>query len=374
MSEFRLPDLGEGLQEAEIVAWHVRVGEQIAVDQPLVSVETDKAVVDVPSPHAGEVTALHGAPGTIVQIGDLLVEFAGDSEPAASPDAKSDSGTVVGAVEVGDALVSEPASPVGRAPVGIKATPAVRALAKRLGVELSIVRPSGAEGQLTRADIERAARVLDESGAMEPLRGTRRAMARNMSFAHAEVAPVTIHEDADIDGWNAGADLTLRLLRALVAGCRAEPALNAWYDSQAVGRRLLERIDIGIAVDTREGLFVPVLRDAGGHDAEGLRAEVERLKQAVSERTIQPAEMRGYSIILSNYGTIAGRYASPIVQPPSVAILGAGRARPQVVAADGAPAVHRVLPLSLTFDHRAVTGGEAARFLAAVLADLEGAA
>ena len=163
----------------------------------------------------------------------------------------------------------------------------------------------------------------------------------------------------------------IRLIRAIAAACAIEPALNAWFDGRALGRRVLPNVHLGIAVDTPDGLFVPVLRDVGHRTAEDLEAALERLRRDVSARTIPPEEMRGYTFTLSNFGTFGGRYANPIVQPPTVAILGAGRVRDAVVAARGAPAVHPLLPLSLTFDHRAVTGGEATRFLAAVIRDLE---
>ncbi|GAB7547747.1 hypothetical protein CS8_074390 [Cupriavidus sp. 8B] len=177
-------------------------------------------------------------------------------------------------------------------------------------------------------------------------------------------------DDADIHAWVPGTDTTIRLVRALVAGCRAEPGLNAWYESQTGRRHVPTRIDVGIAVDLPEGLFVPVLRDTGKRDAADLRRGLDRMRADVRARTIAPEEMRGNTITLSNFGMIAGKYAAPIVVPPTVAILGAGRIHDAVVAAGGVPAVHRILPLSLTFDHRVVTGGEAARFLAAVIADL----
>jgi 2-oxoisovalerate dehydrogenase E2 component (dihydrolipoyl transacylase) len=165
--------------------------------------------------------------------------------------------------------------------------------------------------------------------------------------------------------------VTIRLVRAIVAGCRAEPSLNAWYDSQVGGRRLHETVDLGIAVDTVDGLFVPVLRNVANRDAADLRRGLERMKADIRARRIPPEELRGATITLSNFGTIAGRYAAPVVVPPQVAILSTGRVEPQVVAVDGRPAVHRLMPLSLTIDHRVVTGGEAARFLAAVIDDLE---
>jgi pyruvate dehydrogenase E2 component (dihydrolipoamide acetyltransferase) len=185
------------------------------------------------------------------------------------------------------------------------------------------------------------------------------------------VVPVTVSDDADAGDWGADADVTLRLIRAIVAGCRAEPALNAWYDSHAVGRRVLEKIHLGVAVDTNEGLFVPVLHDVGNRSMEDIKQGLEQLKADVRARTIPPQEMRGYTFTLSNFGSIFGRYANPIVQPPTVGILGAGAMRPQVVAHEGKPQVRRTMPLSLTFDHRAVTGGEASRFLKAVVEDLQ---
>ncbi len=367
MRLFKLPDLGEGLAEAEIVAWHVEIGETIKADQPLVSVETAKAIVEIPSPQSGRVVRLYGAPHDILHTGDPLVEF--EAEGAAA-----DAGTVVGQVPSGREVVREAPAAVGRAGVGAvvgaKATPAVRALAHRLNVDLGIVTPSGPDDTITVADVQRVARILSEVGPLEPLRGVRRSMARSMAQAHAEVVAVTLCDDADIGDWAPDEDVTPRLIRALVAGCRAEPALNAWYDSPNLGRRVLKKIDLGIAVDTPDGLFVPVLRDVGNRDAADLRRGLDNMKAAVLSRKVPPEELRGYTITLSNFGTFAGRYADPIVMPPTVAILGAGKVREAVVAIDGKPAVHRILPLSLTFDHRAVTGGEAARFLAAVLQDL----
>jgi pyruvate dehydrogenase E2 component (dihydrolipoamide acetyltransferase) len=248
----------------------------------------------------------------------------------------------------------------------------VRALARRLDVELAVVTPSGPNDTVTVKDVERVARIFEELGPLELLRGVRRTMARSMTQAHAEVAPVTVNDDADLSAWwPARRELMLRLIRAVAAGCKVEPALNAWFDSQALGRRVLEKVHLGIAVDTPDGLFVPVLRDIGARTPADLRHGLERLRRDVAARRIPPEEMRGYTFTLSNFGTFGGRYANPIVQPPTVGILGAGRIRDEVVAVDGVPTVHPLLPLSLTFDHRAVTGGEATRFLAAVIADLE---
>ncbi|MBB5460441.1 dihydrolipoamide acetyltransferase family protein [Paraburkholderia sp. Cpub6] len=368
MKIFKLPDLGEGLQEAEIVEWHVRSGDDIRADQRLLSVETAKAIVDIPSPQSGRVAKLFGQPGDIVHLGAPLVAFEGEADEA-------DAGTVVGHMEVGQHVVHEAPAALGGSPgtgVGtIKAIPAVRALARKLDVDLAMVTPSGAEGVVTAADVQRVAKILAQLGPPEVLRGVRRAMAQNMARAQSEVAAATVIDDADIHEWPPHTDVTIRLIRALVAGCSAEPGLNAWFDGHAGRRHVLEKIDLGIAVDLPDGLFVPVLRDVAHRNAADLRGGLDRMRVDIRARKIPPEELRGNTITLSNFGMIAGKYAAPVVVPPTVAILGAGRIHEQVVAVSGVPAVHRILPLSLTFDHRVVTGGEAARFLAAAILDLQ---
>jgi len=362
MTIFKLPDLGEGLQEAEIVTWHVKAGDTVAVDQPLASVETAKAIVDIPSPYAGKIVKLYGNERDVARVGQPLVAFEGGDD---------DTGTVVGKVEVGQKVMAD--APTAATPLahGIKATPAVRAMARKLNIDLAMVTPTGADGMITANDVQRASRILSEIGPQELLRGVRKVMAQSMTLAHAEVASATLMDDADIDSWAAGGNIMLRLIRALVAACRAEPALNAWYDSQAVGRRLLKNVDIGIAVDTPDGLLVPVLRNVETRAPDNLMSALTKLIQDTRERKVPPEDLRANTITLSNFGPIAGRYASPIVLPPTVAIVGAGRVRKEVVAIADKPAVHRVLPLSVTFDHRAVTGGEAGRFMAAMVADLQ---
>jgi pyruvate dehydrogenase E2 component (dihydrolipoamide acetyltransferase) len=363
MKIFKLPDLGEGLQEAEIVRWHVAAGETVAQDQPMVSVETAKAIVDIPAPYAGKILRLFGGEHDVAFVGQPLVGFEGGDE--------ADAGSVVGRVEVGKGVLAD--APLAATPLahGIKATPAVRALARRLNVDLAMVTPTGADGLLTSNDVQRAARILAELGPQQLLRGVRKVMAQSMTLAHAEVASATLMDDADIHAWRAGETVMLRLIRALVAGCRAEPSLNAWYDSQAVGRRLLHNIDLGIAVDTPDGLLVPVLRGVEKRTPDDLKSALPRLIKDTRERKVPPEDLRANTITLSNFGPIAGRYASPIVLPPTVAIIGAGRIRDEVVAAGGKPVVHRVIPISVTFDHRAVTGGEAGRFMAAMINDLK---
>jgi pyruvate dehydrogenase E2 component (dihydrolipoamide acetyltransferase) len=233
-----------------------------------------------------------------------------------------------------------------------------------------MVTPTGADGLITTGDVERAARVLAEAGPIEILRGVRRAMAQNMMLANAEVASATIMDDADIHAWKPHTTALLRLIRALIAACRAEPSLNAWYDSEKIGRWVVKEINLGLAVDTPDGLLVPVLRNVGALDTDHLTQALHKLIRDTRARKVPAEQLRGHTITLSNYGTIAGRYASPVVVPPTVAILGAGKIRDEVVARNGQVVIHRMLPLSLTFDHRAVSGGEAGRFLAAVITDL----
>ncbi|AND71020.1 branched-chain alpha-keto acid dehydrogenase subunit E2 [Dyella thiooxydans] len=440
---FHLPDLGEGLPDATIVEWHVKEGDTVKLDAPLVSMETAKAVVDVPSPYTGKVTRLHGAAGDIIETGAALADFEPDPNakqraeaeptghhhappkkaapapapaPAAASADREDEGTVVGAMVSGNTVHVEQAADVG----GVKAVPAVRALAKKLKVDLTRVRPSGAGGVVTLQDVKQAAadgsaplgaapaRAVPESagrhlapqlpepgpapsrtavslagkpvrtappsqtasGQPEQLKGVRRNMARVMAEAHANVVPTTLVDDADLHAWIGKQDITARLVRAIVAACKAVPALNAWFDGKNLTRTLHPHVDIGIAVDTDDGLFVPALRNADMLDGAGVRAAIKRLRTQVEDRSIPSTELSGYTISLSNFGMFAGRYATPVVVPPTVAIIGAGKLSHDVVAVIGGIEVHRRMPISLTFDHRAATGGEAARFLKALLDDM----
>jgi pyruvate dehydrogenase E2 component (dihydrolipoamide acetyltransferase) len=322
MKFFKLPDLGEGLQEAEIVEWHVNEGDEVSEDQLILSVETAKAIVDLPSPQSGRIGKLFGKAGDLVHVGTPLLEYADADD--------DDTGTVVGKMQT-----------AGSADV--------------LDEDFVIGSPQRAEDP-------------------HALKGVQRSMALNMARAYAEVVKVTLHDDVDIEAWAPGEDATMRLVRAIAAGCAAEPKLNAWFDGRKLSLRLMSHIDLGIAVDTEQGLFVPVLRDITGRSRDDLRTGLDNLRAAVNARSIPPQEMTGATITLSNFGTLAGRYASPVVVSPMVAILGAGRIRrePVAIKVSGLDqvAIHRVMPLSLSFDHRAASGGEAARFLAAVMKDL----
>lgn len=370
MRTFSLPDLGEGLDKAEVVTWYVSVGDVVVADQPLVAVETDKAVMEIPAPWSGQVAKLYGEVGDIIETGAPLVDFEDTTGETTFTG-------IVGSQEPA-APASTPAPPRKAPAAGdrsiVQASPAVRALAKRLGVELAAVVATGPGSLVTAQDVERAAKPHaagdGKDSGYQPLRGFRRAMAEHMSRSGAEVVPATLMDEADIDAWVPGTDATLRLIRAIVVASQAEPALNAWLQAGAEGRRVHDHVDLGIAVDTPDGLFVPVLRRVDALQPQDVRARMDDLITRVRDRSIAPEDLRGATITLSNFGALGGRHAMLVVVPPQVAILGAGRAYQRVVAVEGQAVVHRVLPLSLTVDHRAVVGGEAARFMAAAVADL----
>jgi len=392
MTTFNLPDLGEGLPEADIVAWHVKEGDHVELDQPMLSVETAKAVVEVPSPYTGRLLKMHAKAGDTVQTGRPLADFdlpAGTAASASQPAAEKDRGTSSGQGMVVGHMATSDEEFVDRAIAGgsrrsagqrVRAAPAVRILAKKLNVQLSACRATGRHGLITVDDVLAAAnlgagRARGASPSVpgltdaDRLRGTRKAMSNSMSLSRDEIAMCTIFDDADIEAWPERQDITARLIRAIVTGVKAEPSLNAWFDPAGPARKLLSHIDLAIAVDSGEGLIVPVLRDVGARSATELRAALNSLKERTRSRSVGAEEMRDYTFTLSNFGTLAGRYATPLV-PPTVAILGSGKLQRDVVAGAQAPEIHTRMPLSLSFDHRCITGGEACRFLAAVLADL----
>lgn len=366
MNIFNLPDLGEGLPDAEIHEWFVKEGDVVQLDQPLVSMETAKAVVDVPCPQAGVISKLFGKPGDVLKTGSPLVGFAAEVAP------KVDKGTVVGNLEESHDVSDDNFSIGAPKSQRSKATPAVRLLAKKLGVNLASVNGSGEHGLITRADVEAAASqqaVLPEG--FEALRGVRRAMLNSMVQSHQSVVPVSIFDEADIQAWTPGNDITVRLIRAIVAAAQKEPALNAWFDTAHSARKCFSEVHLGLAMDTDDGLFVPVIHQADQQSPEQLRRIINEFKHDVRERAVPADKLKGATITLSNFGKFAGRFASPIIVPPMVAILAVGRLYDAAVVHQGKTESHRLLPLSLSFDHRAVTGGEATRFLGAVIESLQ---
>lgn len=381
MKFFRLPDLGEGLTEAEIQTWHVAAGETVKTDQPMVSVETAKAIVEVPVPRDGTIAKLLAAPGTTVAVGAEIIEFTDGEDNAASADA----GSVVGNIQADSYVLNESATGVVAEKSSqhkAKAMPAVRSLAKRLNVDLSALSGSGANGAITKQDVLSAAnatsgtptptqtKTAEIDGAI-PLTGLTKAMSQTMSQSHAQIVPVTLFDDANIHAWASGTDITARIIRALVNAVKVEPALNAWFDTTRRAMKLIDEVDLGLAVDTPEGLLVANLRNVAQYNPSELREKINLCKQQMRDRTLPPSDLQGYSIMLSNFGNYCGRYATPIIVPPCMAILGTGSIREAAVVFDGKVCAHRILPLSLSFDHRGITGGQATRFLQAVIADLE---
>ena len=367
MNIFNLPDLGEGLPDAEIHEWFVKEGDTVKADQPLVSIETAKAVVDVPCPQSGTIVKFFGKPGDIIKTGQPLVGFEAEVAP------RVDKGTVVGNLEE-STEVSDDHFVVGgsASQQRVKATPAVKMLAKKLGINLNTLAGSGDHGMITREDVQQAAdKKSQPAEGFEPLRGVRRAMLASMVQSHQEVVPVSIFDEADIACWKEQTDITIRLIHAINYAINKEPALNAWFDTATSARKCFDKLHLGLAMDSDEGLFVPVIHDAGKHSDKELRNIINDFKNAVRERAVPPENLKGATITLSNFGKFAGRFASPIIVPPMVAILAVGRLYEGVVSHNGKIEAHRLLPLSLSFDHRAVTGGEATRFLGAVIESLQ---
>jgi len=385
MSVFRLPDLGEGLAEAEILEWHVQPGQRVCADQPMVSVETAKAVVEVPVPYAGTVTALRAAVGDIVATGAPLIEFDAGTVVGTMPATVEEIAPAQPAADVAD-VAKASAEPVPRdRQTRLRAVPVARALANRLGLDLSGITGSGPAGLILLDDVIVHAGLRSapaprpsvipstppDGAVPEALRGARRAMAHSMSASRDQVSGSTVCDDADLHAWRRQGDYMPRLIRAMGAACRVEPALNAWYDSVNQSRILCKHVDLAVAVDTPAGLIVPVLRDVQGQSLDALRSTMAAHKAAAHRRSSTPEELTQFTLMLSNFGTLAGRYGVPLVVPPAVAILGAGKVRQEAVVVGDAVVAHHRIPLSLSFDHRCVTGGEACRFLAAVIEDLE---
>ncbi len=374
--EFLLPDVGEGLAEATVVRWLVAVGDPVEADAPVVEIETDKAVMEIPAPRAGVVLHHGAAEGDVVEIGSLLVVI-GDSDEVWRPAAD--------APPAGQAAPSAPAPVVGTldgpdvAP-GVTALPAVRRLAIELGVDLGSIRGSGPGGRVTRADVEAAAGSF---GSVErvPLSPTRVAIARNLTRSWHEIPHVTTYGEADAEPMlaaraaiaetsNRSVPLEALLIRAVTPLLEEFAEFNAAYDDDHL---LLRRhYDVGFAVDTPDGLMVVVVRNADGLVIGDLVDEVHRLAAAARERTATAAELRGATFTISNIGAVGGGYGTPIIPFGTTAILSVGRADPRPVVRDGSVVAARVFPLSLSYDHRVIDGARGRAFLAATVAALEG--
>ncbi|CAM5474967.1 dihydrolipoamide acetyltransferase component of pyruvate dehydrogenase complex [Streptomyces xanthochromogenes] len=415
--EFKLPDLGEGLTEAEIVRWLVEVGEVVAVDQPVVEVETAKAMVEVPCPYGGVVTARFGDEGSELPVGAplLTVAVGPPQERAEAEDAESSeySGNVL--VGYGTAAATtrrrsrvRPAAPVATpraAPVAVRPagpvpviSPLVRRLAREHGLDLRELRGTGPEGLILRADVESAVQAPDRApapaasasvdapasrpaapaaapaGERVPLKGIRGAVADKLSRSRTEIPDATCWVDADATelmaaraAMNGAGGPKVSVLALLARICTAalarHPELNSTVDTAAREIVRLPEVHLGFAAQTERGLVVPVVRDAHRRNVDSLGAELARLTEAARTGSLTPAELTGGTFTLNNYGVFGVDGSTPIINHPEAAMLGVGRIIPKPWVYEGELAVRQVVQLSLTFDHRVCDGGTAGGFL-----------
>ena len=355
--EFKLPDLGEGLTEGEVAKWLVAEGDEIEEDAPLVEIQTDKTTVEIPSPAAGKVARILVAEGDVVPVGTVLVVI-GDG-PVPSLQAPTTS--------VSDLSQGQAPGPVQR----VQATPLVRKVAQELGVDLASVTPSGPGGRVTEADVRGAAGVDStqaSEGRREKVRGVRRQIVDHLTRAHREVPAVTYVEECDFS------NVDLKLLLATVLKATAEslqefPELNARLEGDEIV--YLDRYDLGIAVQTEQGLVVPVVRDCDTRDIEALRADVDSLAERARVGRLSADDLRGSTFTITSAGKLAGLFVTPLVNYPEVGILGVHRIGPRAVVHDGAVVIRRMGNISVTFDHRVVDGARAAAFTLAVISRLQ---
>lgn len=394
MADFTLPDLGEGVTEAEIDRWLVEEGQQIGEDDPLVEVITDKATAEIPSPYSGIVSRIHVRSGEIVPVGTVLVTI---GEPAAQRGPESEWGT-----RGSSPPSSQTEPPEGEiSSDGNKAMPPIRRLARELGVDLATVSGSGPGGRILREDVEAAARAANLSGEpaaappglspvksagerREPLRGVRRKVAERMVQAHLAVPPVTHVEECDVSELDATRRLANErapdevhltflpfIVKAVVQGLKDYPALNASLDEEASEIVYHDRYDIGIAVDTPAGLVVPVIKQADQKRLRAIASEIERLSLAAREGSLTTVDLSNGTFTVTSPGPFGGLMATPIVLYPQSAILGVHRATDRAVVRGGQIVVRKIMNLSVTFDHRILDGMTGARFLLDVVKLLE---
>jgi pyruvate dehydrogenase E2 component (dihydrolipoamide acetyltransferase) len=357
--EFKLPDLGEGLTEGEIARWLVQEGQEIAEDDPLVEIQTDKTTVEIPSPAAGKVARIMVEEGKVVPVGTVLVVIGDGATPL--PDT-SGSALASGRIKGSD---PEPK---------IRATPLVRRMAQELGVDLAQLEGSGPQGRITEDDVRRAGSgggltpSAAPEGRREPLRGVRRLIAEHMTRAHREVPPVTWVEECDFG--NVALELLLpTTLKACAASLQEFPELNARLEAEEIV--YLDRYDLGFAVQTEHGLVVPVVRDCDSRSIEELDVEVRRLAEEARTGALRPEALRGSTFTVTSAGKVAGLFQTPIVNHPEVAILSLGRIAERPVVRDGEVVARPIGYVALTFDHRVVDGARAAEFGLAVIRRLE---
>jgi pyruvate/2-oxoglutarate dehydrogenase complex dihydrolipoamide acyltransferase (E2) component len=346
--ELKLPDLGEGLTEGEIARWLVSEGQEVAEDDPLVEIQTDKTTVEIPSPAAGKVTSILVEEGQVVPVGTLLVVIGGDGD---------------GARKQADALEHSTSS---APPSKGRATPLVRKIAQELGVDLDSLTGTGPQGRITEEDVRGAA--APREGRREPLRGVRRLIAEHMTRSHREVPAVTWVEECDFSAVDLK-QLVPAVLKACARALQEFPELNARLEGDELV--YLDRYDLGVAVQTENGLVVPVVRGCDSRSLEEVREELDRLAEAARAGTLQPEELRGSTFTVTSAGKLAGLFQTPLVNHPEVAILSIGRIAQRAVVRDGAIVAAPIGYVSVTFDHRVVDGARAAEFGLAVIRLLE---
>ncbi len=431
MYQFKLPDLGEGIHEGEILKWYVQPGETIAEDAPLVDVETDKAAVTIPSPAGGTVVSLGGKEGEIVTVGSVLAVIDDGVERAAEDGAPPADASTPPADAPTPPVTPEPAgSPVATAAPAAKpiAAPATRRLARELGVDLTRVRPTGPAGRVTPEDVNAfhaagqqapapaaAPPTEDHSGDLaavaahaaatipfldleplpdfsewgpvevESLRSIRRKVAHKMVTAKTLVPHVAHMDEADVTELEIfrkreqqrregepGGHLTLMafVIKAVSAGLRAAPAFNASLEPFAEEIIYKKYYNIGFAADTGRGLVVPVIRDTDRKSIIGISAAIEDLAGRAREGKLEAAEMQGGTFTITNVGPLGGTALIPAINYPEVAILGMGRVQEKPVVRDGEIVIRKILPLTLAFDHRIADGADAARFVTEMVRQL----
>jgi pyruvate dehydrogenase E2 component (dihydrolipoamide acetyltransferase) len=406
--EFKFPDIGEGLTEGEIVHWLVKEGDEVKEGQPLVEVETDKALAEIPSPKTGVILKILAKEKEIVKVGQVIVVFGEKGEALAPQPPRPKSVGVVGeleeAPEEAPAVVTKagPTTPT-RVSEHALATPAVRALAKEFGVDINKVQGTGPEGRVLEKDMRQLAegkekqveeikkpvkvKKYDLYGYVEriPLRGVRRSIAKAMVKSKYTAPHVTTMDEADVTAlWKIrekekkaaekkGIKLTILpfIIKAVIAGLSEHPYLNASLDDENEEIILKKYFNIGFATDTPEGLMVPVVKNAKDKSILQLAQELTQFAEKARNRTIDLADLKGGTFTISNYGALGGIYATPIINYPEVAILGVGKIKDTPVVRNGKLVVRKILSLALSFDHRVVDGGEGARFLNTVIARLE---
>ncbi|MCU0861183.1 MAG: 2-oxo acid dehydrogenase subunit E2 [Methanomassiliicoccales archaeon] len=404
-TDFRFPDLGEGVTEGEVKKWLVKEGDEVKQDQSLAEVETDKAVVEMPSPTAGKVLRLYHKEGETVKVGEVLATIGAEGEAAsAAPPAEAKeperkpSVSVVGELPEEEVLVSSrPEAPI---PAGeVQATPAVRKLAKDTGVDIAKVKGTGPSGRVTEEDVRLAARPaaparprqvakFDIYGYIdrEPVKGIRKSTAKKMMESTLRTAMVTMMDDADVTELVALRErlkpialeerkvkLTYMpfIVKAVVMALKNNRYLNSSLDEESGEIIIKKYYNIGVAVATEDGLMVPVVKVAEQKEIMDIAAEIEDLAKKASERKIDLGDLKGGTFTITNYGTMGGTYGNPIINYPEAAILGVGRIRDMPWAHKGEVKVRKVMPLSLTWDHRIMDGAQAAKFMGELLRYLE---